>query len=122
MGMNTGAGNKIAFIDEGHPSAARRVWACLGSWWRRTMQLSLVRQSITRLRHRAPRRLRLNETLQLGDRRFVAVIEFEKARFLLGGTHASLTLLARLDRENTTIPVVDAMNAGPNAGSGEKLN
>jgi len=46
---------------------------------------------------RRQRRLRLAETLPLGDRRFVAVLEFENSRFLLGGTSASLVLLARLD-------------------------
>lgn len=46
---------------------------------------------------RRQRRLRLSESLPLGDRRFVAVIEFENSRFLLGGTSASLVLLARLE-------------------------
>jgi hypothetical protein len=45
---------------------------------------------------RAPRRLLLCESLPLGERRFVAVVEFERARFLVGGTSASLVLLARL--------------------------
>jgi flagellar biogenesis protein FliO len=45
---------------------------------------------------RAPRRLRLCESLPLGERRFVAVVEFENARFLLGGTPSALVLLSRL--------------------------
>jgi flagellar biogenesis protein FliO len=44
----------------------------------------------------ARRRLRLAETLPLGERRFVAVVEFEGQRFLLGGTSAQITLLSRL--------------------------
>jgi flagellar biogenesis protein FliO len=32
----------------------------------------------------------------LGERRFVAVVEFEQSRFLIGGTQASLVLLAPL--------------------------
>jgi flagellar biogenesis protein FliO len=51
-------------------------------WWR------------ARLTHR--RQLRLTETLGLGEHRFVAVIEFERRRFLLGGTARSLTLLTEL--------------------------
>jgi flagellar biogenesis protein FliO len=63
--------------------------------WQRLLQLS----------RRQPRRLRLCESLPLGDRRFVAVIEFEESRFLLGGTSASLVLLARLeDRSHPTLP------------------
>jgi len=45
---------------------------------------------------RAPKRLRLCENLPLGEHRFVAVIEFDGQDFLLGGTSASLVLLARL--------------------------
>jgi flagellar biogenesis protein FliO len=51
---------------------------------------------VLRLGRRAPRRLRLAESLPLGEHRFVAVVEFEQWRFLLGGTASSLVLLARL--------------------------
>ena len=50
-----------------------------------------------RLRSQSPRRLRLLESLSLGERRFVALIELEQSRFLLGGTASSLVLLARLE-------------------------
>jgi flagellar motor switch/type III secretory pathway protein FliN len=43
------------------------------------------------------KRLRLCESLPLGERRFVAVVEFEAARFLVGGTPSSLVLLSRLE-------------------------
>ena len=42
------------------------------------------------------RRLRVRESLALGDRRFLAVIEFDRQEFLIGGSGSSLTLLARL--------------------------
>lgn len=45
---------------------------------------------------RKPRRLRVCETLSLGDRRFLAVIEFDRQEFLVGGTGSSLELMARL--------------------------
>jgi Flagellar biosynthesis protein, FliO len=51
---------------------------------------------ILRFSQRPPRRLRLCESLPLGERRFVAVVEFERSRFLVGGTSQSLALLARL--------------------------
>jgi hypothetical protein len=69
--------------------------------WRRA-QIFLERILRTTLRmtlgmtRRTPRRLLLCESLPLGERRFVAVVEFERARFLVGGTSASLVLLARL--------------------------
>jgi flagellar biogenesis protein FliO len=58
--------------------------------------LHLARRLTAAMTRRAPRRLQLCESLPLGERRFVAVVEFERARFLVGGTSASLVLLARL--------------------------
>jgi flagellar biogenesis protein FliO len=55
-----------------------------------------VWERVLRLSRRAPRRLRLCESLPLGERRFVAVVEFEAARFLVGGTPSSMVLLSRL--------------------------
>jgi hypothetical protein len=48
------------------------------------------------IRRRPPKSLRLCASLPLGERRFVAVVEFEQARFLVGGTSSSLVLLSRL--------------------------
>ena len=45
---------------------------------------------------RKPRRLQLCESLALGEKRFVAVIQYEGQQFLIGGGSASLNLLARL--------------------------
>ncbi len=67
----------------------QEFWRCARAWWQRLLRLS----------QRPHRRLRLCESLPLGERRFVAVIEFEQSRFLLGGTSSSLVLLSRL--ENT---------------------
>ncbi len=64
-----------------------KFWNEVSAWWGR----------LQRLGRRAPKRLRLCESLGLGERRFVAVVEFDRARFLVGGTSSSLSLLARLD-------------------------
>jgi flagellar biogenesis protein FliO len=53
-------------------------------------------ERVLRLSRRQPRRLRLCESLPLGERRFVAVVEFDQSRFLVGGTPSSLVLLSRL--------------------------
>jgi flagellar biogenesis protein FliO len=45
---------------------------------------------------KAPRRLRLCESLALGEKRFVAVIQFDTQQFLVGGGASSVNLLARL--------------------------
>ncbi len=44
-------------------------------------------------RRGAKRRLRLRETLPLGERRFLAIVEFHGKELLLGGTANSITLL-----------------------------
>lgn len=45
---------------------------------------------------RSPKFLLVSETSALGDRRFVAVVQFERQRFLIGSSPSSVTLLARL--------------------------
>jgi flagellar biogenesis protein FliO len=45
---------------------------------------------------RRPRRLRLCESLSLGEKRLVAVVEYEGQRFLLGATAESVSLLQAL--------------------------
>jgi hypothetical protein len=72
------------------------------SWWDQVVKcIRPVRDVLTAcsglLRHcQKPKRLRLCETLTLGERRFVAVVQFEGRRFLLGGTASSVVLLSRL--------------------------
>lgn len=45
--------------------------------------------------------LSVRETASLGERRFVAVIQFERQRFLIGASPSSVTLLTQLpDDEN----------------------
>ena len=59
---------------------------------------SQIWQALPRLRVRkATRRLRLCESLSLGEKRLLAVVEYEQQRFLVGGGAQSVNLLARLD-------------------------
>ena len=53
-------------------------------------------------RRRSARRLRLSETLSLGEKRFLAVVQFQHQEFLVGGTGNSVALLARLDAPGVT--------------------
>jgi flagellar biogenesis protein FliO len=62
------------------------LWARLEGLWGRVLRMS----------RRPAKTLRLCESLPLGERRFVAVVEVEKERFLVGGTANSLVLLSRL--------------------------
>jgi flagellar biogenesis protein FliO len=53
-------------------------------------------------RRRSARRLQLSETLSLGEKRFLAVVQFQHQEFLVGGTGNSIALLARLDAPGVT--------------------
>ena len=67
------------------PSSPQADWpATLWQWVRRAVKPRRVR------------RLRVCETLSLGDRRFLAVIEYDRQEFLVGGSGNSLEVLARL--------------------------
>jgi flagellar biogenesis protein FliO len=59
----------------------------LRGFWHRAQRVLKSRQS---------RRLRVRESLSLGDHRFLAVIEFDRQEFLVGGSGSSLSLLARV--------------------------
>jgi len=44
--------------------------------------------------HQARKKLRLRETLSLGDKRFLAVVEYRQQEILVAGTASSITVLA----------------------------
>jgi flagellar biogenesis protein FliO len=64
--------------------------------------------SLRSAKTRKTRRLRVCETISLGEKRFVAVIEFDHQQFLVGGAGNSLELLARV-KEGTVITEPSAL-------------
>jgi hypothetical protein len=56
---------------------------------------------------RATKQLRVSETVSLGEKRFVAIIQVEDRKFLIGGGASSVSLLTQLDAatESVSIPV-----------------
>ena len=64
------------------------IWLAAASSW--------VRKFVGSRKSR--KRLRVCETVSLGDKRFVAVIEIDGEQFLVGGASNSVATLARLDR------------------------
>ena len=60
-------------------------------------EFRLLRQRLqTWLRRQPHRQLRCCESLSLGEKRFVAVVQFEQMRFLVGGTASSIALISQL--------------------------
>jgi len=78
----------------GADAATPSVFAPDSKWWAVARNFyQFLRRTVPSRRHR---RLRVCESLSLGDRRFLAVIEFDRQEFLVGGSGNSLLLLARL--------------------------
>jgi hypothetical protein len=71
------------------------AWADTFNRWRRAVE-GTVRNAG---RQRAHRSLRLRETLPLGERRFLAVVEFHGQELLVAGTPNSITLLGAANGE-----------------------
>jgi flagellar biogenesis protein FliO len=78
----------VSYRNSSRP-AMRPGW--LAHLWR------ALRQALPAIRvRRAPRQLRLCESLSLGEKRLVAVIQYEDQKFLVGGSAGSVALLTRL--------------------------
>ena len=82
-----------------------RVRRVFGSFWRGL---------VTRAR-RAPKTLVLLESSALGDRRFAAVVQFERQRFLIGSSPSSVSLLARLPDADPG-PKIEEGGSAPGGG------
>jgi len=58
--------------------------------------------------HRRERMMRVCESLQLGDRRFLAIVEVDRERLLIAGTAQNITLLQKLDPRTIAAEVPQA--------------
>lgn len=58
----------------------------------------------------APKKLQLTETVALGEKRFVAIIQAEGRKYLVGGGTAGVALLTKLDEPVNSI---DGLNLSP---------
>lgn len=48
-----------------------------------------------------PRRLRVVETVSLGEKRFVSILKVDGEQFLIGASTSNVALLAKLDRDRS---------------------
>ena len=55
----------------------------------------------------ARKNLRICESVSLGEKRFVAVVQVDEERFLIGGSSGSVSLLTRLHESKTFAAVLD---------------
>lgn len=61
---------------------------------------------------RPTRKLKVCETLSLGNRGFLAVVRYQEQQFLVGGTNQSIAMLAELD---SAISSQEKVASEPNA-------
>jgi flagellar biogenesis protein FliO len=80
---------EIAPDQAGELEQRRPALSGVAAFLQRMMSLASTR--------RRERRLRLREMLPLGEKRFVAVVEYGSEEFLLAGTPQNISLLRRLE-------------------------
>ncbi len=51
--------------------------------------------------HFGAKRLRISETVSLGEKRFVAILELDGQQFLVGGAPGSIAIMAQLSQEES---------------------
>ena len=78
----------------------------MGRWWHR-IRLQLPRLPMPFEIRRQVRTLKLQEMLSLGEKRFVAIVQCEGQRWLIGGAANSVSLLARLPKSTHFQEVLD---------------
>jgi flagellar biogenesis protein FliO len=73
-------------------------------------RLSTVWQNLRRrLRsQRRPQSLRVCNVTSLGEKRFVAIVQYGRRRFLVGGGAGAVSLLAKLDRDDSSAELLPA--------------
>ena len=78
-----------------------------------------VRDTLRRVQvRRRVRSLRICETLSLGDRRLLMIVQFERRRFLIGATNKSISLLDRLDDRGHASPEPERSSWGNSSWKG----
>ncbi len=75
-------------------------------WWQRIC-LQLPRLPMSFEIRRQVRTLKLQEMLSLGEKRFVAIVQCEGQRWLIGGAANSIALLAILSKSTNFQDVLD---------------
>jgi len=79
-------------------NAGRALSATLLQSWK-----WLSRHSRGVLTRGVSRRLRVAETVSLGEKRFVSIVQVDGEQFLIGGTPANVVLLAKLEAKPETL-------------------
>lgn len=83
------------------PSALSKALRQGWQWLRKEGNLRLLQAK--------QRRLRVSETVQLGDKRFVSIVEVDGRSFLIGGSTSNVVLLTKLDENPAATSTFETM-------------
>jgi flagellar biogenesis protein FliO len=97
-----GSSRPLSIVGHWSESLLIRIWATL-KW---------IAQRIKA--QQAHKNLRVCESVSLGEKRFVAVVQVDEERFLIGGSSSSVAFLTRL-QETKTFATALAQEAGKNS-------
>jgi hypothetical protein len=86
---------------------------------RRGGALSRMFSWLTGRRVAPEKQLRVTESISLGEKRFVAVLQVEGRKFLIGGGAGTVSLLTALDASQNSVSASDAIHLV--AGAGERV-
>ena len=78
----------------------------------------LTRQSRGVLARGISRRLKVAETVSLGEKRFVSILQVDGEQFLVGGSPSSIVLLAKLETKAETLGEKSFESVFTRVGSG----
>ncbi len=65
---------------------------------------------------RQSRRMKVSETVSLGEKKFVSILQVDGTQFLVGGTANSITLLATLDSNSNFAHVLREQSKAADTG------
>ena len=97
--------NSISQLEKLRPVPGKAVSLLNAADWSRTLLIrtwSALRWIMQRAKaQHARKNLRVCESVSLGEKRFVAVVQVDDERFLIGGSSGSVSLLTRLQETKT---------------------
>lgn len=90
--------NRLRDLPRSIGSASERAFQTLWSNLLRLSQTAKIWAKSQLAAKRRKKRLRICESVSLGDKRFLAVIQVDGEQFLVGGAANSVAMLAQLDK------------------------
>jgi len=82
-------------VGDWRPTLLVKTWSAL-KWMMQRVKAQQARKN-----------LRICESVSLGEKRFVAVVQVDEERFLIGGSSSSVSLLTRLSEAKTFAAALD---------------